>query len=165
MRVTAYRLADCFTLESDALDILTFPWGGKIILNVQKKKFFLRSSITFLYLKSNDPAATIVVAAKKKNKKWREIRFKYRPPWMISVAVKGVINKGFFTSVTILDITRLPLTISGASIFIAGDSLSLCRPEVGHHIWLELWGKHLHEVKNEGPKLADALLQTAWFSS
>ena len=84
---------------------------------------------------------------------------------MISVAVKGVIDKGFFTSVTILDITSLPLTISGASIFIAGDSLSLCRPEVGHHIWLELWGKHLHEVKNEGPKLADALLKTAWFSS
>ena len=49
-------------------------------MNVQKKKFLLRSSITFLYLKSNDPAATIVVAAKKKNKKWRIIRFNCRPP-------------------------------------------------------------------------------------
>ena len=48
-------------------------------MNVQKKKFFLRSK-TFLYLKSNDPAATIVVAAKKKKKNGAKIRFNWRPP-------------------------------------------------------------------------------------
>ena len=109
MSVTIYCFNQLNNHESDSLPIgRLFHAGERCLgylnislrrqnhLECSEKKVFLRSSITFLYLKSNDPAATIVVAAKKKNKKWRIIRFNCRPRWMISVAVKGVIDKRMF---------------------------------------------------------------------